>query len=740
MVQMKRNTRSATRVAARSHASKVIAPILMLVAVGCPPDLPHIDPSEGCGNGMVDAGERCDDEGESLTCDIDCTDVVCGDGIVNAIAGEACDRTELGEETCLTRGFDDGELGCSSSCTFDTSSCISFACGDGVINGADQCDGADLGGQTCANLGFVWGTLACGEGCGFDTDGCRRLPGIPELALGMAQVKRFELGWEAAEGAEYYHLLESPASGEPLVQLGGDILGESISISVPLYLRFDAIYSLRACNTWGCTESEPVSVAGSLVEAVGYFKASNTGANDNFGIGIALSDDGSTLAVGAHYEASDAREIDGDQNNDDAPGAGAVYVFARDAMDRWSQQAYIKAFNADAGDSFGVDVSLSADGNTLAVGAYAEDSNTVDDPYNGSAPQAGAAYVFVRDPTDEWAQQAYIKASNVDASDYFGVSVALSDDGNTLAVGAYSEDGATIGVGGNQADDSAPNAGAVYVLVRDLAGTWAHEEYVKASNTDAGDYFGISVALSADGDTLAVGADFESSSATDIDGDQNDDLAPGAGAVYVLVRDMMDEWSHQAYVKPFNAAEDANFGHSVALSDDGYTLAVGANGEASSNGDPSDDTFPHAGAVYVFERDVMDAWSQQAYLKASNIAPSDWFGHEVTLNADGDVLAVGAWGDTSSVMGINGEDIDDTATNAGAVYVLVRDPEGSWIHQAYVKASNTNRDDLFGYCVALSGDGNTLAVGAVGEASNATGIGADQTDDSAPYAGAVYLY
>ncbi len=58
----------------------------------------------------------------------------------------------------------------------------------------------------------------------------------------------------------------------------------------------------------------------------------------------------------------------------------------------------------------------------------------------------------------------------------------------------------------------------------------------------------------------------------------------------------------------------------------------------------------------------------------------------------------------------------------------------------YVKASNTNASDFFGISVALSADGNTLAVGALLEASAATGVGGDQTDNTAGSAGAVYLY
>jgi hypothetical protein len=94
------------------------------------------------------------------------------------------------------------------------------------------------------------------------------------------------------------------------------------------------------------------------------------------------------------------------------PG-GAAYVFVPDGTS-WSQQAYLKASNAEASDNFGYSVSVSGD--TIVVGAYLEDSNAVgvdgdEDNDDGSTTDSGAAYVFVRSGTD-WSQLAYLKASN----------------------------------------------------------------------------------------------------------------------------------------------------------------------------------------------------------------------------------------------------------------------------------------------------------------------------------------
>lgn len=409
---------------------------------------------------------------------------------------------------------------------------------------------------------------------------------------------------------------------------------------------------------------------------------------------------------------------------------------------RGSQEAYIKASNTGAGDQFGWSVALSSDGNTLAIGAPAEASAAIGiggNQADNSAHASGAVYVFGR-VGGAWVQQAYVKASNTGSGARFGVAVALSSDGNTLAVGARGEASSAAGVDGNQADDSAYSAGAVY-LFRRTGSTWSQQAYVKASNTEADDWFGYAVALSSDGDTLAVGAYQEASSATGVDGDQADNSASYAGAVYVFSR-AGGTWSQQAYVKASNTKAGDLFGNAVVLSSDGNTLAVGASHEASSatgvGGDEADDSASGAGAVYVFTR-VGSSWAQQAYVKASNTRAGDRFGASVELSSDGDTLAVGAYDEDSSATGVGGDEADDSATDAGAVYVFTR-AGGTWAQQAYAKASNTEARDRFGWAVALSGGGNTLAVGAPGEDSSATGIGGDEIDNSVSGAGAVYVF
>ncbi len=490
-----------------------------------------------------------------------------------------------------------------------------------------------------------------------------------------------------------------------------------------------------------CDDNNAVNVDGCkndcTANLLAYIKASNTDAGDAFGWSVALSTDGSTLAVGTPFEFSAATDIG---RKPPVSGGGAVYVFTRSGS-TWTQQAYIKASNTDASDEFGFSVALSADGSTLTVGAPEESSaapGVGGDQADNSAPGAGAVYVFKRGGTT-WSQQAYIKASNTDAGDRFGHSVALSADGSTLAVGADRESSAATGIDRNQADNSAFAAGAVYVFTHSGT-TWSQQAYIKASNAGVFDHFGYSVALSADGSTLAVGAYGESSAATGIDGDQADNSAGGAGAVYVFKRGGTT-WSQQAYIKASNTDTGDQFGLSVALSADGSTLAVGAGEESSAatgiGGDQADNSAGGAGAVYVLTRSGV-TWSQQAYIKASNTDASDDFGLSVALSADGSTLAVGAFGESSAATGIAGDQADNSALHAGAVYVFARSG-ATWSQQAYIKASNTDASDEFGLSVALSADGTTLAVGAPDEASAAIGIGGDQADNTAFGAGAVYM-
>lgn len=340
--------------------------------------------------------------------------------------------------------------------------------------------------------------------------------------------------------------------------------------------------------------------------------------------------------------------------------------------------------------------------------------------------ESGARYPLTIDPI---AQQAYLKASNTDPGDAFGLSVSVS--GDTVVVGAPREDSDSTGVNGDQDNELASTAGAAYVFVRNGA-VWTQEAYLKPSNTDVGDSFGYSVSVS--GDTIVVGARWEDSAATGVNGDESDNSAGQSGAAYVFVRDG-STWSQQAYLKASNTDSSDRFGEAVAISGD--TILIGAYQEGSSatgaNGNQGDNSLLFAGAAYVFERNG-SSWSQSAYLKASNTGAGDLFG--LTLSVSGDLAVVGAPGEDGNATGVNGNWNNDSANDSGAAYVFARNG-ASWSQAAYLKASNTEEEDQFGYWVAVSGQ--TLVVGAPREDSNATGVNGSQANGSID-SGAAYVF
>ena len=235
-------------------------------------------------------------------------------------------------------------------------------------------------------------------------------------------------------------------------------------------------------------------------------------------------------------------------------GAGAAYVFVRSG-ETWVEQAYLKASKADAGDSYGYAVAI--DGETIVVGVTRESSRAItvngDQADNGSSSARGAAYVYVREGAT-WTQQAYLKASAV--VEEFGNSVDI--DGHTIVVGAR----------GVYRDASSATSGA-YIFVRD-GESWTQQAHLNASNVEEGDAMDISVAIS--GNFVVAGAPAEKSSATGINGDENDNSTEGTGAAYAFQR-TGTSWNQIAYIKASSARSYGAFGQPVAASGDSFVIA-----------------------------------------------------------------------------------------------------------------------------------------------------------------------
>ncbi|MCH8850645.1 MAG: FG-GAP repeat protein [Chloroflexi bacterium] len=270
---------------------------------------------------------------------------------------------------------------------------------------------------------------------------------------------------------------------------------------------------------------------------------SDTGDGNQFGHSVAVS--GDTIIVGARNA------------NPIGQGAGAAYIFQRDegGADNWGEVKKLNTSDPAPALRFGTSVAI--DGDTAVIGADLE------------ATTSGAAYVFERDVggADNWGEVKKLKASDPQDSDQFGSSVAVS--GDTVLAGARSED-----AGGD-------DAGAAYVFQRDQGGddNWGQVKKLTASDAQADDHLGISVALS--GDTAVVGADNGDSGLAD------------SGAVYVFQRNAggADNWGQDKKLVASNAGQLDEFGGSVSIS--GGTALVGA---PRQNGIDFD-----TGAAYVFQ-------------------------------------------------------------------------------------------------------------------------------------------
>jgi hypothetical protein len=309
--------------------------------------------------------------------------------------------------------------------------------------------------------------------------------------------------------------------------------------------------------------------------------------DDRFASSVSLSADGSTALVGAYSDVVGTN-----------PLQGSAYVFVR-LGGQWIPQQQLITSDGNVGDQFGRSVSLSADGNTALVAAV---SDAV-----GANNDQGSAYIFIRTGTT-WTQQQKLVASDGAAFDYFGRSVSLSADGSTALVGAASND-----VGANSGQGSA------YVFVR-TGTTWTQQQLI-ASDGAAGDDFGHSVSLSADGNTALVGARLD-----------NVITNTNQGSAYVFVR-TGTTWTQQQQLIASDGVENDFFGTSVSLSANGSIALVGASWDDVGAND-------NQGSVYVFTR-TGSLWTQQQKLVASDGVAGDTFGNSVSLSADGSTALVG---------------------------------------------------------------------------------------------------
>jgi hypothetical protein len=401
----------------------------------------------------------------------------------------------------------------------------------------------------------------------------------------------------------------------------GDLLGKSLAISA------DGSTIVAGTPHCGCSSEggaayvfiRPPGGWTTTATFAAKLRAAPTGPGDSFGMAVAISADGGTIIVGAP--------------NDDsvATNGGAAYVFLRPAggwTSTTTANATLTAAASQAGDSFGQALALSGDGTTLAVGAPSYDSTLAD---------VGAVYVYIR-PVGGWTTTntptARLTAFDGVAGDSFGASVAVSGNGDTIAVGAP------------EADAPDENCGALYVFTRPAGGwtTTSGGAKLLQADPDPSDSLGWSVAISADGTTVAGGTAY---------------YFAYPGEVFIFVKPAggwVSTTQQTARLTADSESDGAAFGSSLAVSPDGGLIVVGA---AFANG-----RRVATGAAFVYTRPA-GGWTSTSFytqkIEAADGATQDYFGTAVALSAESNTIAIGAPGfDTSS-----GNEI-------GAAYVFVR--------------------------------------------------------------------
>jgi hypothetical protein len=375
--------------------------------------------------------------------------------------------------------------------------------------------------------------------------------------------------------------------------------------------------------------------------------ASNGSNGDQFGVSVSINSDATYAIVGApRYEGSAGYQDD----------YGSIYIYSRSGS-TWTQQ-YL-AGGTEIQEYLGNSVSISGDGSYAIAGAHGEDYiNGVGGVWN-----SGRINIWVRSGSS-WSSQAYIRAGDISADNYFGYKVDINNDGSYAIVGAHGVD-----TGGT-------NAGAAYIFTR--SGTsWSQQQKLQSSDIQAGDLFGISVAISSDGTYAIVGAYEENG---------------GTGAAYIFTRSG-STWTEQAKIVASDPNSNDKFGWSVSISNDNNYVIVGA-----VNDDEGGD---NAGAAYVFTRSG-STWTQQAKLIASDSQANDWFGYSVAIS-----------GDTNhAIVGSPYEDTAGSSNNGpGASYIFSRSGS-TWTEKRIVRSPTGLEKDFFGISVTMSSDGSYAIVGA----------------------------
>jgi len=391
-------------------------------------------------------------------------------------------------------------------------------------------------------------------------------------------------------------------------------------------------------------------------------QASDRAAGDNFGRSVSINSVGNTMIIGSYLDLTVGAN------------AGSSYIFTKNASDIWSERQKLQASDIQAGDYFGLSVTMNAIGNVAIVGATREDTG-------GS--NAGAAYIFTQNSSDIWNERQKLQASDRLAYDEFGFSVAINSLGDTAIVGSV------------KADAGGFNSGATYIFTKNTSDVWSERQKLLSSDIQADDYFGRSVAINNPGNIAVVGAP------------RADAGGSNSGAAYIFTKNTSDIWSERQKLLSSDLQAGDSFGRSVDINDAGNIVIIGAHLEDGVTVATSD-----AGAAYIFAKNSSDVWYQQQKIRSSDLQVGDVFGQSVAMNSLGTIAVIGA------------ERENTGGSNAGAAYVFTKNSSDIWSERQKLLSSDIQAGDFFGRDVIINSSGNIIAITAVNEDTGGADAGA----------------
>jgi len=310
-----------------------------------------------------------------------------------------------------------------------------------------------------------------------------------------------------------------------------------------------------------------------------------------------------------------------------------------------------------------------------------------------SGPSSGAAYIFERNESGNWIQTQKIIATPLEGQILFGHSVAV--DGNSIAVGSPSYAKDETGSGASNIN----GAGAVFVFDK-IGGNWVQTKMLLSRErgiNNIGDGLGNSVSIC--GNLVVAGA-----SGVDFDANGGNRME-ASGAAYIFERSGSNWTQVQKIVAGDRAAHD-DFGGSVAISGDNVIIGAWQKKETT---DPN--SRPHTGNAYIFSRraapnrvrpdggviltpEADGKWRQVLKINPDDRRPDDYLGWSVSISGDYAIVSARKQ-DTDS--------LDNLIHDGGAIYVFYQDKRGNWSQTGKLAAFDRSQLDNLGYSVAISG-------------------------------------